>query len=104
MKRFIIGRCSLALASVLVLVLAAPATAGNARGKKKDEGVFDPAPVHRYSLEIPEEGLAVLREDRKEENRRTYVKATFGCSCIVGQCSAGRARGSGRQSRSYGIE
>jgi len=77
MKRFIIGRCSLALASVLVLVLAAPATAGNARGKKKDGGVFDPAPVHRYSLEIPEEGLAVLREDRKEENRRTYVKATF---------------------------
>ena len=48
-----------------------------AHGKKPEEGVFDPAPVHRYSLEIPEEGLATLRDDRKEDNRRTYVKATF---------------------------
>ena len=76
MKRFMIDRDLQTLASILTLIIATSVMAGNARGKK-DEGVFDPAPVHHYSLEIPEEGLAVLREDRKEENRRTYVKATF---------------------------
>jgi hypothetical protein len=73
----IAGRYRLPVVSAFGLLLAAPVTAADARGKKKDEGVFDPAPVHRYSLEIPEEGLAVLRKDRKEENRRTYVRATF---------------------------
>jgi spore coat protein H len=38
----------------------------------RDEGVFDPAPVHTYRLEIPEEGLAKLGAEPK-----TYVKGAF---------------------------
>ncbi len=70
------------IAPALVFVLISPGVTA-AREPKEDEGVFEPAPVHRYSLDIPDEGLAVLREDRKEENRRTYVKATFREDALV---------------------
>ena len=66
-----------AVSCLLVLLLVSPASAADRQGKKRDEGVFDPAPVHHYSLEISDAGLTVLREDRKEENRRTYVRANF---------------------------
>ena len=66
--------------AVAVVIGLAPVCGVAAQDRKvrNDEGVFDPAPVHRYRIEIPEEGLAVLRKDhRQAENQRVYVKATL---------------------------
>jgi spore coat protein H len=77
------GNTNISLGLIVAAVLCfngVPGMAADKQGRRvrNDEGVFDPAPVHCYRIEISEDGLAILRKDsRQDENQRVYVKATL---------------------------